>query len=381
MAYLLEGTAVDIRGAVHPVKLPCFVRPTFACLRWELQHVYRAIGFSFTPSSTVAKLYNDHSKRLEALLTSLGLHEHGQYGRPFRALRARDEDEALVDASDVYWASSVGFLSLLMHYSVERRLLEHKRICDAIGQLVVSKTIRASSYDALPLQERYRPTFHGLCGAHPNAAGRCACMVAAVEKLDNIDACTPQVRMWKSCNILFQFRDCPACMKWLGKTIDSMSQCIDESPGDWGTYDPLMRSDLSVLGPAGKRRRYSKAFKDAAGVQAFQKHRGASTYSILRAVAPGAQGNATRIACEVLWEHQAATEHVARSLHVVWECSDGVRIGKPAREYMPIYLQFAREKLVSCLPPAVPRSDRINLLYLYICTKSCIKLIPGFRCS
>lgn len=91
---------------------------------------------------------------------------------------------------------------------------------------------------------------------------------------------------------------------------------MTDEADDWGANEPLKHPHLNLLGPTGKkRRRLSKSFKDAVGLQAMADKRSNTVSGMLKAVAPEMQEQSHRITHEMLWEHKAATEHLALVPH------------------------------------------------------------------
>ena len=148
--------------------------------------------------------------------------------------------------------------------------------------------------------------------------------------------------------------ECEACGAWAGELIGQLAEAIDDTAERWGSYDPLLHPDLNLVGPSGKkRRRLHKGFKDAIAVKALQDKRASSVSSMMRATCPDLAHNEHRLVHGSLREHLAATLLAASELHVVGVVFDGMRVGKPARELMPPYVWFARERVGSSFPPAV----------------------------
>lgn len=153
---------------------------------------------------------------------------------------------------------------------------------------------------------------------------------------------------------------------------------MTDEADDWGANEPLKHPHLNLLGPSGKkRRRLSKSFKDAVGLQAMADKRSNTVSGMLKAVAPEMQEQSHRITHEMLWEHKAATEHLALVPHAASRISDGRRVGKPARESLHIYLWRALQQIASCLPPAVSYS-RDHCKSPYMCMNIRVKTLAGW---
>ena len=159
---------------------------------------------------------------------------------------------------------------------------------------------------------------------------------------------------WLQLRGMFEARDCKSIAKWLSMLLTDIACFIDTDVETWGAYDALQHTDLNLMGPSGsKRRKLNKGFKDAVRLTAMHNKRAATVSAMMRATCPDLSRSSYRVMTEHLWEHRAATIQTALHLHVVGLCYDGVRIGKPARELVPIYCWFGRERLGSAFPPAV----------------------------
>jgi hypothetical protein len=354
MHFLLKGDAVQTNGTRSLVRLPSHRHGDGEHLRWELRHLMPALNFSLTAMNPLKSFVRRDVRTWTGLFDTFGLSpvtEH--FGRPATSLKRKGAHDELAEASDEFWVSTGGLFVLLLHFETKRRNQLDQRLTEAVAELIATMTLEDGSYDVV-LLPGIDLASAALCQQLPLDSGRCACINSLSRDMDGIRGVCPRMKVLHCMRLMFGYSDCKSCAAWLGHVVKKSANLVDTRASEWGDFDPLVHPELLLVGPSGsKRRRLAKGFKDAVGLQAMEDKRSNTVSSMLKAVYPQMQKNCHRIVYEQLWEHKAATELAGRKLHVVHSASDGCRVGKPAREYLGVYLWFAREQLASCLPPVV----------------------------
>ena len=120
---------------------------------------------------------------------------------------------------------------------------------------------------------------------------------------------------------------------------------------------------IQLVGLSGnKRRRINQSLKERVGGSALQDGRAPNPSAMAIAVNPALVGSSWVFSVDPCWKTKAACEAMCRPLHAIGLNFDGVRIGKPAKELLSIYLWTGRHMKCAMLPPAATPSKGKNTL-------------------
>ena len=215
MHFLLSGDAVLACGKTWPYKLTGRQHGVSQRLRWELRHFYPSVNQFLSSNTPLCKLYKETETHSSAVLRCANFDPDAHMGRPAVSLKRLGLSHLLEDSSDEYWASTVGIMTLLCSYSVRRRSISDKLLCDALGESILSKTTTSASFDGIPLLD-IDPSYVGLCDFGSNGSGFCSCVVSLTKTLGSCSSMAPQKRVWRTLKNMYEHLDCKACAKWLG---------------------------------------------------------------------------------------------------------------------------------------------------------------------
>ena len=240
-----DGSAVEL-------DLRCR-RSQSGIIRWQASCFFEAVGLMVASKNTSVNIrYKDHLAEWDARLQSLGFDLARNRGESMEALRCCQQWDALEDAEQEYWLSTVGLLVALqgMH-KARRTIMDRDRVRLVLVKLLAKAT--DSQYLEKCFEERsVDDDVLRLCQKLPrDANGRCRCLT---HKLRSFEATSDEMYCVRVAEALIEgprWHDCPAVAKLVGVWVFAVASLIDDNVGAWEAVVP---GDIR-LGPSGRKRR------------------------------------------------------------------------------------------------------------------------------
>ena len=361
-----SGVGTSLNGEELTVRLVAWSREDAGSLHWELARVFeQLLRYEATSSNTMP------SSRLKDLRTKWG---------QLAAKLAVQVDEVLFTSPQSYLVrqqpppdnvdcmSSVktALLLLVLCDSVaHRRPLNLRPEVDRHANLFLERSLSACDANRILTGfEIWNARLASLCSLSQNHAGQCAHVRAVIDALNAITDRTPQSRIFLLLSLLYVRSDfCKASLSKLAEVCHDVAYSIDDRCEVWGIFN--LTTVPWLADNNGKRA--SPHLKRFLAEEAMKAKRGKTVQNAIAGA--GLQWDrkaAHNVMTQSMCDFTSACFQHFEGCPSVSCITDGVRIGKPAKELiatvienlstgsMPFYLQRSSFCANHPIPPHGP---------------------------
>ena len=321
-----------------------------AQVRFELKRVLPTVGFNEVSKNTrLSDVVKTQITKWRQDWQMFGSTETDVFGRSAHSVKLHSRwhgsDEPTPGAEYDFWLSTKGLVVCLLYWGESRKQVENREVAQVAFRLFLERTLSADDVLALDAQN-VSPAHRLLCKQEHRC--RTACRLSCLGQLGGGVGAHENLQL--TMLRLYDARGCDACCAHSTALVDAVSSSIAaglEMRGD----NNLQTCRLALRGPTGKRRRMDPHLQAECLRSGNQPGSSSQPRVSGAGFSDGSQKYWTMRHC---CEYQANT-HLSLGSTVVFSAAfDGVRVGRPAREFLvhvfgdPIQLRFF------VLPPAAP---------------------------